>query len=58
MAEPADWPLDIEIDVGQLQSIDTDGIAEWRSFWGELPRMYQTELEPAATLDFTWKVTP
>ena len=58
VAEPAGRPLDVEFDVGQSQAIDTEGIAEWRSFWGELPRVYQAELEPASMVDFTWKVTP
>lgn len=58
VAEPVGRPLDIEIDAGRFQVIDTEGIAEWRSFWGELPRVRQTELDPAAALDFTWKVTP
>ncbi len=58
VAEPAGRPLDVEFDAGRVQAIDTSGIAEWRSFWGELPRVYQTELAPSATVDFTWKVTP
>ena len=58
VAEPAGRPLDVEISAGQLQTIDTGGIAEWRSFWGELPRVRQSELEPSTTMDFTWKVTP
>jgi hypothetical protein len=58
VAEPAGRPLDVEISAGHIQVVDTEGIAEWRSFWGELPRVYQTELEPAPAVDFTWKVTP
>ena len=58
VAEPATRPIDVEIEPGRVQAIDTEGIAEWRSFWGELPRVYQAEIEPAATVDFTWKVTP
>lgn len=58
VAEPAGRPLDIETGAGQLQVIDTDGIAEWRSFWGELPKVYQAVIEPATTLDFTWRITP
>ena len=58
VAEPAGRPLEVEIDTGPMQTIDTSGIAEWRSFWGEIPRVHQAELEPAATLDFTWRVTP
>ena len=58
VAESAGRPLDVEMDAARFQIIDTEGIAEWRSFWGELPRVYQAELEPAATMDFTWKITP
>ena len=58
VAEPAGRPLDVEVDAARLHTIDTEGIAEWRSFWGELPRVYQAEFESAATMDFTWKVTP
>jgi hypothetical protein len=38
--------------------VDTAGIAEWRSFWGELPVVHQLDLEPARSLTFTWRVTP
>ena len=58
VAEPAARPIDVEIDTGRVQAINTEGIAEWRSFWGELPRVYQAEIEPAATVGFTWKITP
>ena len=58
VAEPASRPIDVEIDAGRFQVVDTAGIAEWRSFWDELTRVYQAELEPAAAVDFTWKITP
>ena len=58
VAEPATRPIDVEIDSGAMQAIDTAGVAEWRSFWAELPRVYQAEIEPAASVEFTWKVTP
>ena len=58
VAEAATRPIAVEINTGRLQAIDTAGVAEWRSFWGELPRVYQTEIEPAASVDFTWKITP
>ncbi len=58
VAEPAGRPLDVEIHTGRIQAIDTGGITEWRSFWGELPLVHQAELEPSATVDFTWRVTP
>lgn len=58
VAEPATRPIDVEIDTGRVQAIDTAGVAEWRSFWGELPRVYQAEIKPAASVEFTWRITP
>lgn len=58
VAETATRLIDVEIGSDRLQPIDTAGVAEWRSFWGELPRVYQAEIEPAASVGFTWKVTP
>ena len=58
IAESAAQPIDVEMDTGRIQAIDTAGIAEWRSFWGELPRVYQAEIQPAESVDYTWKVTP
>ncbi|MCY3633713.1 MAG: glycosyltransferase [bacterium] len=58
VAETASRPIDVEIDTGTMRAIDTAGITEWRSFWGELPRVYQAEMAPATSVDFTWKVTP
>ena len=58
VAESATRPIDVEIDTGRVQTIDTAGISEWRSFWGELPRVHQADIEPAAAVDFTWKITP
>lgn len=39
-------------------TIDTAGLKEWRSFWGELPVVHQIEIEPAADVRFSWAVTP
>ncbi len=58
VAESDARPIDVEIDAGRVQSIDTAGVAEWRSFWGELPRVIQAEIEPAASVGFTWRITP
>ena len=38
--------------------VDTAGIREWRSFWGELPRVHELDLEPAAELTWRMVVTP
>ena len=35
--EAADRALDVTGDRGVHRVVDTAGIAEWRSFWGELP---------------------
>ncbi|MFF4557701.1 hypothetical protein [Streptomyces sp. NPDC001422] len=37
--------------------VDTGGIAEWRSPWGELCRLQQWETAPGEVFDFTWRVT-
>ncbi len=41
-----------------LDSIDVDGIKEWRSFWSELPRVHQVDLEPAVESTVSIRVTP
>lgn len=38
--------------------IDTGGIKEWRSFWGELAVVHQADIEPAPRIRFRWSVTP
>ena len=38
--------------------IDTDGIALYRSFWSELPRVHQVDVEPGTHTEFTWSVRP
>lgn len=58
VAESDARPIDVEVETGRIQAIDTAGVTEWRSFWGELPRVHQAEIEPAASVDFTWRVTP
>ena len=61
--EAAGRPLRIEVDVDDglgyaVTSIDTDGMKEWRSFWGPLPRVHQLDLDPAPTMSWTVRVTP
>ena len=39
-------------------TVDVAGIAEYRSCWGELPKVHQVDLEPATSVELTWSVTP
>jgi glycosyltransferase involved in cell wall biosynthesis len=41
-----------------VATVPTAGIAEWRSFWSELPRVHQIDLEPSEELRFEYAVTP
>lgn len=61
VAEAAGRPLQVVFECAGGHAatvIDTAGVAEYRSFWGELPRVHQLDLEPAAELSFSWSVTP
>lgn len=58
IAETETRPLDVTVDGAVQRTIDTSGLAEWRSFWGELPRVHQIEIEPANRVSFGWSVTP
>lgn len=60
IAERADRPLDVEVSgaAHRQLAVDTSGISEWRSFWGELPRVHQIEIEPATSVSLSWRVTP
>lgn len=59
IGERKDRPLDVRADIGgPPMEIDTSGIAEWRSCWGELTKVYQIELPRCRSLEFTWSVTP
>lgn len=61
VTEAAGRPLRFDVEtehVHRIDVIDTDGIASYRSFWGELPRVHQVDIEPASTVDFTWSVRP
>ncbi len=54
-------PLRVTVDggdAGPVQVVDTSGIAEWRSFWGEAARVHQFEIPAACSIDLTWSVTP
>ncbi len=55
--EPAGASLAVTVDEPhKLLSIATDGLAEWRSFWGEAARVHQIEVVPATEIDLTWRV--
>lgn len=38
--------------------VETGGIKEYRSFWGELPRVHQIDIEPAADVELRWSIAP
>jgi glycosyltransferase involved in cell wall biosynthesis len=42
----------------QTTVIATAGIKEYRSFWGELERVHQIDIEPARDVELRWSVAP
>jgi glycosyltransferase involved in cell wall biosynthesis len=38
--------------------IETDGMKDFRSFWAELPRAHQMDIQPAEEVRFHYRVTP
>lgn len=63
VGEAKDRPLRVEFRVGAdvgsaMTVIDVSGLKEYRSFWGELPRVHQVDLDPALQMNFGWSVTP
>jgi glycosyltransferase involved in cell wall biosynthesis len=59
--EVAGRPLSVEFTTDHPHTatvVDTAGMQAHRSFWNEHVRVHELVLEPAATVDFTWKVTP
>jgi len=51
-------PLTTESDLARRSLwVDTAGIAEWRSPWGELDSVKQWEFGPGTAFDFNWRVT-
>ena len=61
VAEAVDRPLRFDVEADHPHSVDivdTAGLKEYRSFWGELPRVHQVDLEPAPSVRFRWSVTP
>lgn len=61
VAEATGRPLRVEFDArdGDLvTTIDTSGLAEYRSFWAELTAVHQVDLRPGTRVRFGWSVTP
>jgi hypothetical protein len=60
VAEASGRPLRFTVDTDHahaVATVDTSGMKEYRSFWGELPRLHQVDLAPARDLRFRWAVT-
>jgi hypothetical protein len=61
IAETRGRPLRVEAVSGlphRVDVIDTEGLAAYRSFWAELPRVHQIEVEPRSHMDLRWSVRP
>jgi hypothetical protein len=61
VVEPHDRPLDVRFDCDaphRTSVVDVGGIAEYRSCWGELPRLHQIDVDPSASVELRWSVTP
>jgi glycosyltransferase involved in cell wall biosynthesis len=61
VAETAGRPLRVEFDARDddlVTTIDTSGLAEYRSCWAELPTVHQIDLRPGTRVRFSWSVTP
>lgn len=61
VAETGGRPLRVEFDArdGDLvTTIDTSGLAEYRSCWAELPTVHQIDLRPGTRVRFGWSVRP
>ena len=61
VAEARDRPLRVEFSCDvphRVNVVDTAGLAEYRSFWSELPRVHQIDVDPAERVKLGWSVTP
>lgn len=59
--EAAGRPLRVEVETGaahKVARVDTTGLKEWRSFWGELPVLHEVSFEPARQLSWSLRATP
>jgi hypothetical protein len=51
--------IDVESDTAhRIDVVDTDGLAIYRSFWSELPRVHQVDFTPDSRVEFTWSLRP
>lgn len=54
-------PLAVELSSSRphrVDTIDVSGLKEYRSFWGELPRVHQIDVDPATEVDLDVAVRP
>lgn len=61
VAEPAGRRLRVALASPQphaVATIETLGIREYRSFWGEIARVHQIDVDPAPVVQLDWSVTP
>jgi glycosyltransferase involved in cell wall biosynthesis len=61
VAETVGRPLRVEFEAREgdhTTVVDTAGLAEYRSFWAELPKVHQIDLQPGTNVRFSWSVTP
>jgi glycosyltransferase involved in cell wall biosynthesis len=61
IAETRGRPLSVRFECDAphaVSTIDTSGLAEYRSFWSELPRVHQVDVEPDRSVELRWSVAP
>ena len=61
--EAAGRPLTVEWTTGEgtaavADTIDVDGLKEWRSQWGMLPTVHQLDVDPATSARWSARITP
>lgn len=59
--ELAQRPLQVELASSaphRADVIDVEGLAEYRSFWSEIAKVHQIDVEPARQVEIRWRVTP
>lgn len=57
----ANRPLAVVFDADsphRIDEIDVDGLAEYRSFWSEIPTVHQLDVDPARRAKIRWRATP
>jgi glycosyltransferase involved in cell wall biosynthesis len=57
----ADRPLTVAFDADvshRVDVVDVEGLAEYRSFWSEIPTVHQVDLRPTRRTTVRWRVTP